>query len=347
MNHELTDERISCYLDGQLSPSEENQVEQLLKQSPAHREMLDELRALRADIQALPRYSLGPDFASRVVAAAQQAAPAVSEIPAATPENVVHLTDRPPPRRHWLYAAVGGLSAAIAAIAIVNLPRDPQKTIAQPEPAKTNSVAADPSPQQQAVDQLLASAHEAGQAVVVRVKMTKDAIRARKLDAALAAGGILFKSPTETFPAAQEVSKLYQEKAQAHSAGQAHLAAQSPPPTAGDVLFVEAPADKIRAALLALTSAAADVRSIASEDHFTSRAASVLGGIVAEGEDPGAAPTSPQPQLPGFAQHLPPRRFPLPPLEATTVNAAASPATQAKPNVAAPVRMLIVVEVVE
>ena len=59
----ISDERISAYLDGELPDVQRDEVEKLLAQSEEHRRMLDDLLALRADLQALPQYHLDDAFA--------------------------------------------------------------------------------------------------------------------------------------------------------------------------------------------------------------------------------------------------------------------------------------------
>ena len=66
MSRELHDERISAYLDGELSAGERAEVEELLKTSSSHQQVLAELTSLRESLQSLPHYTLGNDFAPRV-----------------------------------------------------------------------------------------------------------------------------------------------------------------------------------------------------------------------------------------------------------------------------------------
>lgn len=74
------DELLNGFLDGELSELESAQVKRLLAENSAARAQFDELKALRADLKSLSRVrqataaGLGPDFASRVLAAAQMRA---------------------------------------------------------------------------------------------------------------------------------------------------------------------------------------------------------------------------------------------------------------------------------
>jgi hypothetical protein len=70
MKNQAENELLSAYLDGELTPAEQAQAEQLLADSPAARRTLDEMRALAATLQSLPRQRLGVDLSDRVLHAA-------------------------------------------------------------------------------------------------------------------------------------------------------------------------------------------------------------------------------------------------------------------------------------
>lgn len=65
-------ELFSAYLDGELTAHEQAQVEQFLATSPAARQLVDELRALRVTLQSLPLHRLEEDISQRVLQLAQQ-----------------------------------------------------------------------------------------------------------------------------------------------------------------------------------------------------------------------------------------------------------------------------------
>jgi anti-sigma factor RsiW len=65
-------ELFSAYLDGELTAEEQAQVERLLAASPSARQLLDELRALSATLQAMPTYELEEDLTPRVLRAAER-----------------------------------------------------------------------------------------------------------------------------------------------------------------------------------------------------------------------------------------------------------------------------------
>ena len=61
-----------AYLDGELTAAQRAEVEGLLEQSPAARQLLEELRALSGTLQALPRQRLPEDLSSRVLDLAER-----------------------------------------------------------------------------------------------------------------------------------------------------------------------------------------------------------------------------------------------------------------------------------
>ncbi|HEY2762209.1 MAG TPA: hypothetical protein VGI75_15730 [Pirellulales bacterium] len=67
MNHSENEILISAYLDGELTADEKSRVEQLLTTDADARQLLDELRAIRARLQALPQHRLAPDFTQQVL----------------------------------------------------------------------------------------------------------------------------------------------------------------------------------------------------------------------------------------------------------------------------------------
>ncbi len=67
----LDNDRLSAYLDGELSPQERQIVEKLLASDPAARQLVEELRAQRELIQRLPRLPIPRDLSRSVVALAE------------------------------------------------------------------------------------------------------------------------------------------------------------------------------------------------------------------------------------------------------------------------------------
>ena len=76
MNPLSNDELISAYLDGELSSEEQQRAERLLADDAESRQLLEELRSLRAGIESLPRHQLDGEFdgefASRVLDQAER-----------------------------------------------------------------------------------------------------------------------------------------------------------------------------------------------------------------------------------------------------------------------------------
>ena len=62
---ELSDELISAYFDGELSPDERAHVERLVAGSEDHRQTLAEIRSLANDMRQMPRFRLDEAFADR------------------------------------------------------------------------------------------------------------------------------------------------------------------------------------------------------------------------------------------------------------------------------------------
>jgi hypothetical protein len=72
MNDLPQNELFSAYLDGELSAGEQAEVERLLASSPAARQLLDELRAVSATLQSLPRRKLGENISQQVLRMAER-----------------------------------------------------------------------------------------------------------------------------------------------------------------------------------------------------------------------------------------------------------------------------------
>ncbi len=72
MDIDPREELISAYLDGELTAEEKHRVERLLTESAEHRQLYEELRALRGTFAQLPRYRLPEDLSQRVLRRAEQ-----------------------------------------------------------------------------------------------------------------------------------------------------------------------------------------------------------------------------------------------------------------------------------
>jgi negative regulator of sigma E activity len=120
MRDPVSTERISAYLDGELSDDERQLVERQLAESKEHSQLLEELEAVRADLRALPTFSAPPDLQARIAAQieASKVAP-VGEIPAAASQAERSQT------RRWALAAAATLASIAAMVAIILLSRGP------------------------------------------------------------------------------------------------------------------------------------------------------------------------------------------------------------------------------
>ena len=130
---ERIEERISAYLDGELSADEAQSVEQLLTDRDDLRRLHDELLAVRARLKALYRHRLDADFSQRVLRKAERAVlsrPASKGRPPIEATGEVSQHGSPPPVRlprpfssvrSWLWA---GVAVAAAVLLLVNQPAD-------------------------------------------------------------------------------------------------------------------------------------------------------------------------------------------------------------------------------
>src|SRR5947209_391320 len=72
MDNLHNDERISAYLDGELSADEQVGFEERLAESAELRQLVEELRALRGSLDLLPRHRLEADFPDHVLRRAER-----------------------------------------------------------------------------------------------------------------------------------------------------------------------------------------------------------------------------------------------------------------------------------
>lgn len=133
MNEPFPDELLSAYLDGELPREERARVEDWLTASAEHRRLLDDLKAIRRELQALPKQSLDAGFSDRVLAAIRQRSgePAASlttasgSSPAAEsaetiPVKPVNLPDKRLGLPAWRWFAAGVAATLLAVIVGMN-----------------------------------------------------------------------------------------------------------------------------------------------------------------------------------------------------------------------------------
>jgi anti-sigma factor RsiW len=339
MTREFPDELLSAFLDDELTPNEREVVERHLSATPADRQLVAELKSLRSELGELPRVIARPDFSDRVVRAAM-AAKATADASATRPSIV---------RRHpRLLAVVGSMGAALAACLLLIVQawrRDGGSTTTANSggPSVEAAVAAIQSP----MDPLLAALESAfpaeGQAVVLRLRLSKDVPIGAALDQALAQAGIQARLGTDLSTGATSLVTAYRQKAEEAIAASA---ASTPAQTIGaaDAIFIEAPVHKLHEALSALAKNLSKPPLVETECHLPYIPGS--GRVaVAEGESGSATgtvgPAAGQP----FAQRLPAALFQL---QKQATKAVAAVAGGVKSPVLAsmdrPVRVLILVE---
>lgn len=277
MPHENFSELLSAYLDGELAPGEREAVELLLRQQPDLAEALEQCRQLGDEIRQLPRHTLGSQFPEQVLAAARQ-------------QQGTTLAARNP-WRAWLGAAACAVTA-VAAVALAMVFMKPDLDDA-PAPVPQLSKA------ERAVGDLLAQAGE-DEAVVIRLQLTKEEIRGKVLDQALAAHGIAAAPATASNPAAAETAQAYKELAQQEPAAGA----------VADVVFIEADAARLRKALTAVVEARQGQLAVSGGGTVVSTQEGLGQDTKAEGEG-GSQVQKPKVDRGNYAQHLPPRGFPL------------------------------------
>ena len=117
-------ELFSAYLDGELTAAEQADVERLLAESPAARQLLEEFRALSSTLQDMPQHRVGEDLGPRVLRTAERRILTDSEY-------LKQPADRPKPSL-WRRVAESralvwsGLAVAVAVMLAVMNPEDQQ-----------------------------------------------------------------------------------------------------------------------------------------------------------------------------------------------------------------------------
>jgi hypothetical protein len=112
----FSDELISAYLDDELTDDERVQVEDVLAQSAVHRQMFDELRALRESMRTLPRYQLGSAFQQRVL---RQLPSAPAREERGDDQEIMRAPSPTPPQRGFRRGLVWSAAAVVAAALVM------------------------------------------------------------------------------------------------------------------------------------------------------------------------------------------------------------------------------------
>ncbi len=154
MDRFADDERISAYLDGELTADEQSQFEERLAESAELRQLVEELRGLRGSLDLLPRHRLEDDFAERVLRRAERevlvSGQPQSDASPASPSAIDHrsasLTPEADhaarPRRRSLRPLIYAAVAIAAAVLIVVFDPTQQKNV---EVAQVHPRTSDPN----------------------------------------------------------------------------------------------------------------------------------------------------------------------------------------------------------
>ncbi|MEE8450492.1 MAG: hypothetical protein V3R99_01220 [Thermoguttaceae bacterium] len=118
-------ELFSAYLDGELTAEEQAQVERILADSPAARQLLDELRALSSTLQSLPQHKLDEDLSEAVLRNAER-----EILTRPVPFTPTKPSRRLPDWRRFVNSrslAWSGMAVAVAIMLMVFGPKDEQR----------------------------------------------------------------------------------------------------------------------------------------------------------------------------------------------------------------------------
>jgi negative regulator of sigma E activity len=332
MPWQYTDELLSAYLDGELSPAEQAQVESHLAGDPEARQLLDELRILASDVRSLPRHKAGEGFSERVVRAALAAQPA-SDANVVTSASAGRSTAAGGRRRvpAMLAGALAVAAAVALAVFVANRPGPGGGTLVHVpvtgDPPITGAV--DPAILEKALASLRQAIPQEGEGLVLRLKIGGGPLSREALDAAFAAAGLGTRKAEDDTTGAHRFASDYQQKLAEKIAGQPAEATLA----AADAVFVTAPLGALEKALAAL----------ATQPQAAIEISPLLSGKVvleegAQGEDAGTGSQKPK----HFTQRLAADQLRLAKDAAPLAEITTAAATSLDP--AKPIRVLILVE---
>jgi len=337
---EFSDELLSAYLDGELSPAERARVESQLAADPEAQQLLDELRALSGEVRELPRYSADSGFSQRVVQAAlaakaeqNGAAPPASQVSLPSSQSSSDKTRR----GARLPAVLAGVAAVAAAVAIMVWANNRPGQLPAPGPGQgtiaVEPIVPAPAAFSQAAEAALARLRLAipqeGEAVVLRIRLGTGQSPAEALDAAFAAAGLGTRKADDDTTGAFSIASAYQDKLAEKFAGQSADATLA----AADAVFVTCPLDMLEKA----------VASLGSQPKSSFELSPLMSGRVvleddARGESASVGPPKPK----HFAQRLAADQFRLD--KSGSALAEIAPAVAATLDPTKPIRVLILVE---
>ncbi|MEX0936646.1 MAG: zf-HC2 domain-containing protein [Pirellulales bacterium] len=143
MSERFSEELISAYLDGELTPAEREEVERALRDDAESQRLLEDFRALRARLQSLPRPALGEDFHRQVL---QRAEKAMLAAPVATSTvepktNETHSGgggSNGRNLRRWMWPSLA-VAAALLVMAVQQFQNEPEQVAVQRSPEGSSS----------------------------------------------------------------------------------------------------------------------------------------------------------------------------------------------------------------
>lgn len=307
MSQEFSDEMLSAYLDGELSPTDVGLVESRLKADAGARALLVELKSIRTAFADLPSYTLEQESSSNTFSQRVMARIRTEEATSTAPVKA--------PATGWSVSlkAVLALAACTVLVGVLGVSSgwfNRTGTISQPiassgQPSTKidsgNSGAA-VTPAETATESPL---NATSQTLIVRISLTKEELIGQALDKALAEQGIAPRSSDGSNPLANELMA----RARKHElGGSADPAVAATPANVGDVVLVEATHEQV-SNLLKQLAAKAPLHQDKMALHRVQVSETGLDkAIVAESESGGKVEGK---VIAGaaYAQHLNPRLF--------------------------------------
>ena len=168
MTSPFSDELISAYLDGELTAQEQVYVEEQLREHADLRRMCDELRALRATLQAMPVAEPPENLAERILRQAERRM--LSDEAAMVDSSFADAAQAPSPAGRPRYALrdwrVGVAVVAALAACVLAMLWLPQMSPQARDVAQAPNTAAPSSPVERRVEIVAAPVRDAAKSVV-------------------------------------------------------------------------------------------------------------------------------------------------------------------------------------
>ena len=136
MSHQIPEELISAYLDGELTSDEQLLVEEALRTEPQAQQLLDELQSLHDHLQSIPRSEPSQDYTQHILHRAERtiltgtsdpsSGPVTAQSPANPTVTLPAAQDSPGNWKHIIWA-----STALAATLLLALLLQPDEPISR------------------------------------------------------------------------------------------------------------------------------------------------------------------------------------------------------------------------